>query len=118
MKKRDFWVVGAVMLTALLATIVWQLSTSETDGTARVYLDGALYAVLPLDENTELSVEGKDGSCNVVEVSEGRVRMKCATCPNQTCVSCGWRALEDALLPDARWIVCLPNRVSIELVGE
>lgn len=117
MKKRDFLVAGVVLLAAVCLLFGWWMFAGGDCGEARVYLNGELYAVLPLDIDGEITVEGADGARNVIEVRNGRVRMQSSTCPNQTCVSCGWREPGEALLPDMRWIVCLPNRVSIELVG-
>ena len=117
MKRRDLWIIGAILLVAgvLMAIEFGQRGQAEV---ARVYLDGALYASLPLTEDTELVVEQPNGAVNIIEVAGGGVRMRASTCPTQTCVDCGWRYPADVLLPDAAWIVCLPNRVSIELATE
>lgn len=118
MKRRDIFVIGYVFAAALgLALLGFALRGG--DGEVRVYLDGALYAALPLDEDTTLTVEQPGGAVNIVEIADGGVRMQHANCPTQTCVSCGWRYPDDVrLLPDAAWIVCLPNRVSIELAAD
>ena len=115
MKRRDFLVAGVVLAAALgLALLGFALRGGGDE--VRIYLDGALYATMPLDEDGLLTVEGPDGGVNVVEVAGGRVRMREANCPTQTCVGCGWRGPDDVrALPDAAWIVCLPNRVSVEL---
>lgn len=118
MKRRDIIVIGAVLLAALgLALLGFALRGGGEE--VRVYLDGALYAVLPLDEDTALVIEQPGGAVNIVEVSGGGVRMREANCPTQTCVACGWRYPDDVrALPDAAWIVCLPNRVSVELAAD
>ena len=56
-------------------------------------------------------VNGED-SINTVLVQQGHIRMLEASCPDQVCVNQGW--ISDSTLP----IVCLPNKVIIEIVGE
>ena len=82
----------------------------------RVYVDGALYAEMPLAEDGEIRIEQADGSVNVVAVEDGAAFMAYSSCKNQLCVqqgrvsAGGW-----ALRALGRQIVCLPNRVTIEL---
>lgn len=120
MKKRDIAVIGVIILLAsLLLALTRTASIDSPDQYARVYLDGVLYAELSLAGDELLTLEQDDGKVNEIEVSEGRIRMRSANCPDHTCVACGWLDPADRyLLPDDRWIVCLPNRVSIELIGD
>ncbi len=118
MRARDWIVIGAIALLALMLFAVSALGF-ENSGMVRVYRDGALYTELSLDRDEIITVTGEGGAFNQVEVKNGAVRMKDANCPDKTCVACGWRNPADRqLLPDERWIVCLPNRVSVELPGE
>ncbi len=115
MKRRDLWVIGGVLAAAMVLAL-FGFALRGGDDEVRVYLDGALYATMPLNEDNVLTVEQPGGELNIVEVAGGGVRMREANCPTQTCVGCGWRYPDDVrLLPDAAWIVCLPNRVSVEL---
>ena len=120
MKKRDIAVIGVIILLALLLwTITRFSSTDSSRGYAQVYLDGLPYAELSLASDELLTITQDDGKINQIEVSAGRIRMRSANCPDHTCVACGWLDPADRhLLPDDRWIVCLPNRVSIELIGD
>ncbi|MDR2526091.1 MAG: NusG domain II-containing protein [Oscillospiraceae bacterium] len=47
----------------------------------------------------------------VVEIAQGRARVRTAPCPDQLCVHTGW------LTHSGETAVCLPQRVSVELVG-
>lgn len=118
MKRRDLWIICGVLAAALGLALLGLALRGEGDE-VRVYLDGALYATLPLDEDTTLTIAQSGGEVNIIEVAGGCVRMQHANCPTRTCVACGWRCPDDArLLPDAAWIVCLPNRVSIEVAAK
>ncbi|MBE6575447.1 MAG: NusG domain II-containing protein [Ruminococcaceae bacterium] len=119
MRARDWIVIGAIALLALVLFAVSALGFGGEGGVVRVYRDGTLYTELSLDRDEIITVMGEGGAFNQVEVKNGAVRMKDANCPDKTCVACGWRNPADRqLLPDERWIVCLPNRVSVELPGE
>lgn len=65
---------------------------------------------LALSEDAELVVESSAGT-NVVEVKDGRVRVRDADCPNQDCVEQGW--IGDA----SQQIVCLPHKLTVDIEG-
>lgn len=69
------------------------------------------YQVLPLWEDAEVRVESSFGY-NVVEVSEGRVRVSEADCKNQICVNTGWSSSEGQI------ITCLPHQLVVEIVSD
>lgn len=68
------------------------------------------YQVLPLWEDAELRVESSQGY-NVVQVSEGKIRVSEADCKNQVCVHAGWVQYEGQL------ITCLPHKTVVEVVS-
>ena len=74
--------------------------------TAVIYKDGEEIARVDLSRVTESYTIPLDG--NVILVEPGSIRMQSADCPDQICVHQG-------ALHDAGRIVCLPNRVLIEM---
>lgn len=118
MKKHDLWIIGgAVMLAMILAifAVLWQAPA----GYAHIYLDNQPYQTVPLGKTTTVEIKQDDGRVNRIEISRDGVRMEHATCPNQTCVEQGWLTPENSGTVVANnWIVCLPNRVSVEVVWE
>ena len=77
---------------------------------AEIWLDGELLRTIDLDALTE-PIEIPVGEGNVVQAERGRVRMLSAGCPDQLCVHMGWTD------SPARPIVCLPNRVTVVIIG-
>lgn len=77
---------------------------------ALVYRDGELLCELPLDKDTEYTVEGE--YTNVICVRGGAVAITESTCPGGDCMHTGF------ISDGGRSIVCLPNRVEIILSGE
>ncbi len=67
--------------------------------------------VLPLSQDATVRVESSLGT-NVVEVSDGRVRVSEADCANQVCVQTGWAQYE------GQTITCLPHQLVVEVVSD
>lgn len=110
-------VVAVVVIVAAVVALVvgWRVwSAGQTDGgtagVARVTDGDGQVLELPLDEDAERVVTTSLGT-NVVEVRDGRVRVREADCPNQDCVNQGWI---DAA---GEQIVCLPHHLVVQVVG-
>ena len=73
-----------------------------------IELDGKPAYTLPLYSNKLLSVDGPYGN-TLIEIQDGKVRVKEAHCRNQICVREGWIS--------KGVIVCLPNKLVIIVGG-
>ena len=109
------WRRGDTLLAAIVALAalgIWALllCLPGRGMAAEVAVDGQVVATLPLGQDTVLVLPGTQGE-NVVTVSDGRVLMTAADCPDRLCVQhrAVWRTGE--------CIVCLPHRVRITVVG-
>ncbi|WP_308439561.1 MULTISPECIES: NusG domain II-containing protein [Deefgea] len=76
----------------------------------KVFQDGQLFAELDLAAARTLAIAGPLGD-TVVEVAAGRVRIVSDPSPRQYCVRAGW------LTQAGQSAICLPNRTSIQLIG-
>lgn len=101
--KRWIAVFAALVCCCIIAII---LIKNIGGHTAVVYKDGREIARVDLSRVTESYTIPLDG--NVILVEPGSIRMQSADCPDQICVHQG------ALYVAGR-IVCLPNRVLIEM---
>lgn len=101
--KRWIAVFAALIVCCALSII---LIKNIGGRTAVVYKDGREIARVDLLRVTESYTIPLDG--NVILVEPGGIRMQSADCPDQICVHQGE-------LHDAGRIVCLPNRVLIEM---
>lgn len=102
-----------VLVGAACAAFVL-LRPAGTGVVARITLDGELVEEIDLSAVTEpytFTLEGPGGFTNTIEVEHGRIRVLEAGCPDQVCVNQGY--ISDGTVP----IVCLPNRLVIEIVG-
>lgn len=109
LKCGDVIIIAALLaLTTLL--LVLSLLPQQTARVAVVTVDGEIVVRLPLDVDTQYTIS-ENGHINVIEVSDGKVRMLDANCPDGTCIGQGW------ISDGAEVIVCLPNRVAVTLEG-
>ena len=104
----DVILIVSLLLISLTAVII--LTLTRKDGSyVRIDLDGRTVAEYSLWEDGEYLLA--DGS-NVLVIEEGEAYMKSADCPDRTCVKKGRvRYVGES-------IVCLPNRLSVTVVGE
>ena len=108
------WIV-VFSFVALLCLGIWLfiskvLSPSKVVG---IYQNGSLVEKIDLNSVTddrEITLSGDLGD-NVILVSNGRIEMKSADCPDKICVEHG--ELKSSSSP----IVCLPNKVVIKFEG-
>ena len=72
---------------------------------------------VPLSAPRTVTVEQPGGEVNVIEVSDRGAVMLSSTCGNQLCVHMGEVTVDNwEYRPNQAFIICLPNRVSVELV--
>ena len=113
MRKTRFWILLIVLLLAICIFAAVMQFTKRESGTAEIWLDGELLQTIDLTAVKEpytFEVVGKRCT-NLVEVEQGRIRVKEADCPDQVCVRQSWIA--DSATP----VVCLPNGLVIEITG-
>ena len=103
-------------LTACVLLCCGALLLPEGDGTsARITRNGVLLYEIDLQKEAGqryIDITTEDGTIlNRISVEPGRIRVEHANCPDQVCVNQGW--IQDSALP----IVCLPNKLIIEITG-
>ena len=111
-KKAVLILILIVLLSA--AAIVLRARLTSGGKTAVIYQNGEIIREINLDiidEPLEFTIEGADGETNDVRAENGRIRIESASCPDKVCVHQGW--IENGVVP----IVCLPNKVTIEIRG-
>lgn len=101
-----------LLICLIIFTIAGFLYSREfisSGNIVKITLDNRTVYILDLSENREVSVTGPLGN-NVIEIRDGRVRMKEAPCPAKLCVHQGW--IESGA------IICLPNKVIVTVGGK
>ena len=119
MDKKNWLVIAlvAVIAIALLGvSLIFRPQTAVEEDMVIITIDGKEYKRVPLSQPQTVTVTQENGCVNVIEVSDHGAVMRSSTCDNQLCVGMGEVTVDNwQFRPNQQFIICLPNRVSIEL---
>lgn len=105
--RNDVIFIAAILILAALAALLLFISRSEGDRVT-VTVDGKLFGEYPLSEDR--TVEIKQGEhYNVLIIENGYARVERASCPDGICSS------HHPVKHSGESIICLPNKVVIEI---
>ena len=119
MERKNWLIPLTVVIVALLMLAASRLlrPTGAEENMVVITLDGKVIDRVPLSAPRTVTVEQPGGAVNVVEVSDHGAVMLFSTCDNQLCVHMGEVTVDNwEFRPNQAFIICLPNRVSVELV--
>lgn len=100
-------------LLAIGAGTLWYGSNAiinYTNKSIRITVENQVYGEYSLSEDQTITIENNQ-HLNIVQINNGSVRMLKSNCKNQICVNDG------AIDTVGEQIVCLPNRVVVEIIG-
>lgn len=103
----DIILVLALLLVGISVFFIVELSRSE-GVLVRVSINGETAAEYSLSDDGEYSL---NGGTNILVISDGEAYISEASCPDGLCVNQG------RVSRSGERIVCLPNRVIVEIVG-
>ena len=104
----DIILIASVLLVGLSVFLIVNL-TKEVGNSVRVSVDGRVVAEYSLSVDGEYSL---NGGTNILVIKGGKAYMKYASCPDGLCINQG------EAYKIGQKIVCLPNRVMVEVIGE
>lgn len=111
MKKNDWVLLAGILGVALVCFLIVRIN-SKPGAIAIVKLDGEVVKELPLDKNTTIVVQSKNGGENTIEVKNGYVRVISASCPDHYCMK------HKKINKSKETIVCLPNELVVEIQSD
>jgi hypothetical protein len=104
----DYLVIAlGLLLVVYLFKTLWH---SEHAAKLQLRQGNQIVATLSLNQDRLIDVAGPLG-VSKIEIKQGKVRFLSSPCANQYCVHQGW------LHHAGQAAICLPNRVSLELLG-
>ena len=107
MKKNDWMLAAGTAVAACLLGVL--LYSGQPQGNyAVVTVDGVEYGSYRLDESQEVKINGT----NRLTIADGEASMTYAQCPDQICVQTPPASDEHDM------IVCLPNKVIVEILKQ
>lgn len=109
--KRELFLAGGVLLTALLFFLVNRAFRSGPAAFLEISVDGAVVETLELHKDQEYTVKNDRGGVNVFVIRDGKAWVTEASCPDKICMDQGQVSQEGEM------IVCLPNRMTARVMG-
>ena len=117
--KRDLarlTVLDVLLIAVLLALPGWALvrswRASREQPVAYIYQNNRLLGEYQLDRDQTITVGDKARPDMTIEIRNGAIRVAESDCPKGVCKHAGW------VRTPGRSIMCVPNRVLIELKGQ
>ena len=109
--KNDIVLIGGGLVLALLIYFVMSFFQGQATHNAKavVTIDGEFYGSFPLATELVEKIELPDGSYNVLEIKDGKADITEASCPDGICER------HRAVSKQSQSIVCLPNKVVVEI---
>lgn len=102
-----------ILLAGTVAVIVLFQSLWSTTHAAKlqIRIGDHIHATYDLNLTRNVHVHGALGEA-VIQIADGKARFAKSPCHNQYCVHQGW------LNRSGQAAICLPNQISLELIGE
>ena len=116
MKKNLLIPLSLAALAAVLLLVSGLLAPRVAEDMVIISVGGKEWRRIPLSQPQEIRIEQENGCVNVVSVSGRGAVMTSSTCDNQLCVKMGEVTVDNwEFRPNQQFIICLPNKVSVEL---
>ena len=110
MKKKDLILICSVLVLAAAFWLVPRavgLFGNSKEQKLRITVSGEEYGTYSLEEDQVIKV----GDTNICEIKDKKVSMLSADCPDQLCIH------QRSIQLQGETIVCLPNKVVLEITG-
>lgn len=116
MKRGDVWLIGIIAAAAAASLLFYFLRDLQADAYdgktyARITVDGQLFDEIELgEEERRIEIRTAFGY-NLLVAQDGGIHMEDADCRDDLCILMGEKRRV------GETIICLPNRVVVEIVG-
>lgn len=115
-KKWDIIIIASLVILSFIPTIIFGLFVGNNYNRtyAEITIAGKVFKKIPLSEHSgidTLDINTKYGS-NHVEIVDNTIAIVDATCSDSVCIQ------QKFISKPGERIVCLPNKVMIEIKGE
>ena len=111
MKTRTWIILTALLLALCVGMGLLFFSPAEDAHRAQIKSEGKVLRIVDLNTDQEFTVDTPGGGHNVVTVKDGKIAVTEANCPDHYCMDRGF-------VGGGTPIVCLPNTLVIEFLGE
>jgi len=107
--KKDLLLITVILAISAAGFAVNYFINQKPAIYLEVSVDGQVRQTLPLNQDTDLTIEGMNSGFNHLIVQNGTAWVDDASCPDRICIHQGKIQLTGQM------IVCLPNRIIIKV---
>ncbi len=111
MKTKTWILLLSLTLALCLGLSLFLLRPQPDAAFAQITSDGRILQTVDLRTDQEFTVTAPNGGTNTITVRDGAIAVTAATCPDHYCMHRGF-------CRSGAQIVCLPNRLVIQFLGE
>ncbi len=104
------WLI-VVFSSAVIVVMFQSLWSHEHASKVQIRMGDRILGTYDLNQQRDIRVHGVIGDADI-HIGQGKVRFAKSPCHNQYCVHQGW------LTRNGQVAICLPNQISLELVGQ
>lgn len=110
--KPDLLLIGLLLLIGAGSLLIVTVLRNQKGTRVQITIDGAVYGTYELSKEQTIPIKVHGTVTNTLQISDQKANMVQADCPDQLCVH------QKAVSGQGETIVCLPNRVVVEVTGE
>lgn len=100
-----------IVIALMLGCLIFYGFNQKPGETVQVIVDGEVYGTYSLIQNQEVPIKIQGKVTNLLVIKDGKADVVEANCPDKLCVH------QKAILHANETIVCLPNKVVVEIIG-
>ncbi len=109
--KRTDWILFLIAILVFGSLSVIRSFGNKEGGSVLIRCGNEVVGTYSLATPLELDLAGADGGYNHLSIRNGRASVTAADCPDQSCVH------QLPVSSSGETIVCLPHRISIEIIA-
>ena len=107
----DILLISFFVITGVIFLVVFLLF-GKNGSYVTVRVSGQEYINLPLTEDTQIEIAGKNNNKNTLVIENGKAYISNAQCPDGLCVKMGH------ISKVGQSVICLPNEIVVEIVSD
>jgi len=112
LRKTDIVLIAVLLIFAVMFYFIFDLSP-QTGNTVVIKLNGKIYEEISLSQDKDVEIYLDDGTLlNIIQIKNKKASVIYANCPDKLCVK---HKPIDSESSVNDMIVCLPNRVTVEI---
>ncbi|VAX09207.1 hypothetical protein MNBD_GAMMA25-1995 [hydrothermal vent metagenome] len=100
-----------ITITALPFVYLHYWQPTSAGARVQIFHDETVVKELRLNKDQDFTIEGTLGTSKL-QIKDGKIRFTASPCASKVCIHKGW------LSHSGDFNACLPNRVSIEILGQ